>query len=181
MQELLSAQQIATGVAQLAARLDARFAGQPVTLVGVLDGGLVFLADLIRQLRLPVQVETIRASSYRGATQQAGELWIDPRRLEGLAGRQVILVDDIFDTGETLERLREVAAGWGAAGVCTAVLLWKRARSRAGRAPDDYVFEIPGLFVVGYGLDYKGEHRQLPGIAVLTHQGGDPARLPPST
>ncbi|MFM8218694.1 MAG: phosphoribosyltransferase family protein, partial [Planctomycetaceae bacterium] len=58
MQELLSAQQIATGVAQLAARLDARFAGQPVTLVGVLDGGLVFLADLIRQLRLPVQVET---------------------------------------------------------------------------------------------------------------------------
>lgn len=181
MQELLSAREIEAGVARLAARLDARFAGQPVTLVGVLNGGLVFLADLLRHMRLPVRVETVRASSYRGATAEAGALWIEARDPGGLAGRQVVLVDDIFDTGETLTQLREVVAGWGAAGVCTAVLLWKRARSRPGRAPDEHVFEIPDLFVVGYGLDYNGDYRQLRGIAVLEAQTSAPGPLPPTS
>jgi len=168
MQELLSPAQIAQGVAQLAARLDARFAGQAVTLVGVLNGGLVFLADLLRQLQIPVQVETVRASSYRGATEQAGPLSIESPPPGAIAGRQVVLVDDIFDTGETLTRLRAVLVQAGAAGVCTVVLLWKRSRSAPGRAPDEYVFEIADRFVVGYGLDYNGEHRQHPGIVVLT-------------
>ena len=178
MHELLSAQQIETGVAQLAARLEARFAGQPVTLVGVLNGGLVFLADLMRHFKIPVQIETVRASSYCGATEQVGELWFDSRAPGGVAGRQVVLVDDIFDTGETLTRLRAAAEGWGATGVCTAVLLWKRARSQAGRVPDEYVFEIPDLFVVGYGLDYNGAYRHLRGIAVLTDQSGDTGLSP---
>lgn len=167
MQTLITEAEVRDGIARLATRIDRHYAGQPLTLVAILNGSVVFLADLLRALTIPVQVETLRASSYRGETQTPGSLWVDPRAQPAVAGRHVLLIDDIFDTGQTLERIREAARSWGSLSVRSAVLLWKRSRSRPGAAPDDFVFEIPDRFVVGFGLDYNGDYRQLPRIAVL--------------
>ncbi len=167
MQTLISEDQLREGITKFARRIDREYAGRPLTLVALLNGGVVFLADLIRQVKIPIQFETIRTSSYRHATTSPGELWVDRQAQPAVAGRHVLLIDDIFDTGQTLTKVKSLAEGWGAASVRTAALLWKRSRSVDGAAPDEFLFEIPDLFVVGFGLDYNGAYRQLPMIAVL--------------
>ena len=127
---------------------------------------MIVVADLIRQINLPHQIAFVRASSY-GAGTTAGELTLNLEGLPELAGRHVILVDDIFDTGKTMARLSAEIARQQPASLKSAVLLWKTARREVEQMPDYFAFVIPDEFVVGYGLDYNGNYRHLPYIAVL--------------
>lgn len=140
---------------------------RPVTIVGVLTGCLVFLADLIRRLDLPLRISLIQASSYRGETTTPGELQIQTEILPDLTGCDVLLIDDILDTGRTIARIGERLKELGAKSVRVAVLLRKRGRQEVPLEPDFCGFEIPNEFVVGYGLDYNDEYRHLPYIGVL--------------
>lgn len=164
MRTVISADELRTGVASLARRLEARYLGQPVTIVGLLNGSLMFLADLVRELRIPVEYDTLRVSAYQGEATTAGEVRIEVGQVPPVQGRHLLLLDDILDTGATLQAVTELARGWGALSVRTAVLLWKRDRTRVGFLPDEYIREIPDVFVVGYGLDYNRQYRQLPQI-----------------
>jgi len=173
MRTLISADELRTGITSLARRLEAHYAGQPLTIVALLNGSLIFLADLVRELRIPVEYDTLRVSAYRGEATTAGEVRVEVGQVPPVRGRHVLLLDDILDTGATLQAVGELARGWGALSVRTAVLLWKRDRTRAGFFPDEYVRQIPDVFVVGYGLDYNGRYRQVPQILELDSPSAD--------
>lgn len=168
MKILISAEQIQQRVAALAADIATDYQGRPVLFVGVLTGCLIFLADLVRQLRLPVRIHLVQASSYRGAVTAPGELSLRLDSLPDLREREVLIVDDILDTGQTLGKLVGELRQRGAASVRVAVLLRKIGRQQLALEPDYVGFQIPDAFVVGYGLDYNDEYRHLPHIAILT-------------
>jgi hypoxanthine phosphoribosyltransferase len=172
MKTLLAAEQIQERVAQLAEQIARDYHGRPMTIVGVLTGCLMFLADLVRHLDLSLRIGLIQASSYRGAATAPGALHIQPELLPDLRGRHVLLLDDILDTGQTLAHLHRHLGGLEAVSLRTAVLLRKRGRQRVPFEPDYCGFDIPDAFVVGYGLDYNDEYRHLPYIAVLPEAGG---------
>ncbi len=167
MKQLLSAEQIAEGVDRLALELHIHYGQQSVTVLGVLNGSIVLLADLIRRLELPLRVGLVQTSSYRGIAEEPAELRIDLSMLPDINDRHVLLVDDIFDTGHTMFRLLEQLRLAGPKSIRTAVLLRKHGRKAVSIEPDHVGFEIPNEFVVGYGLDYHDAYRNLPHIAVL--------------
>jgi hypoxanthine phosphoribosyltransferase len=171
MQVLISAAEIQRRVGELARQIAGDYHGRPVTIVGVLTGSLIFLADLIRHLDLPLRVGLIQASSYRGPATTPGELRIHPDLTPDVRGRHVVLLDDILDTGQTLGKLVRHLHDLGAASVRVAVLLRKTGRQRVPLEPDYCGFDIPDAFVVGYGLDFNDEYRHLPHIAVLPGDG----------
>ncbi len=143
-----------------------RYDNRPLTIVAVMTGSLVLLADLIRRLNMPVRVSLIQASSYRGGT-ESGDLWIRDDMMLDVTDRDVLVVDDIFDTGRTLEAVLECIGEMKPASLASAVLLHKRERQVVAFEPDFVGFEIPDEFVVGYGLDYQDLYRNLPFLAVL--------------
>ena len=167
MEVLIPADRIHRRVDEVAREIARDYAGRRVYVVGVLTGCLIFLADLVRQLQLPLQVHLVQASSYRGAATAPGQLTLRLDTLPDLAGRDVLVVDDILDTGQTLSRLVRHVSGLGCASLRVAVLLRKRGRQQVPFEPDYCGFDIPDAFVVGYGLDYNDEYRHLPHIAVL--------------
>ena len=167
MEILLPAERIQQRVAELAGQVAADFRGRPVTIVGVLTGCLMFLADLVRHLDLPLRIGLIQASSYRGAATDPGELRLDPQLLPDVRGRHVLLLDDILDTGQTMSRLVQHFRGLGAASVAVVVLLRKCGRQKVALEPDYCGFDIPDAFVVGYGLDFNDQYRNLPYLAVF--------------
>ncbi|MEM6363385.1 MAG: hypoxanthine phosphoribosyltransferase [Planctomycetota bacterium] len=166
MRTLIDEAELASGVTALAREIDAHYGESPITVVAVMTGSLVLFADLIRRLSMPQRVGVVHASSYRGGT-SAGKLEIDSKMLIDVQHRDVLLVDDIFDTGATLDRLKDAIADMGASSVKTAVLLRKVREPQSQIKPDFIAFEIPDEFVVGYGLDYLDMYRNLPYIAVL--------------
>lgn len=168
MDTLLSETVIAERVAELGKTISDVFRDRPLTVLGVLNGSIVLVADLIRAIDTPHQIGFLRASSYRGETTVAGDLTIDTNLMPQIEGRDVLLVDDIFDTGRTLVRLLKELRSKNPASIQTAVLLWKQGRSEVDLTPDYHGFQIPDVFVVGYGLDYNDDYRHLPEIAVLT-------------
>ena len=167
MRVLIPADQIQARVAELAQQIARDYHDRPLTIVGVLTGSLMFLADLVRHLDLHLRIGLIQASSYRGDTTSPGELTIGPELLPEVRDRHVLLLDDILDTGTTLSRLVERLKSLGVASVRTGVLLRKQGRQLAPIEPDYTGFEIPDAFVVGYGLDFNDEHRHLPYVAIL--------------
>jgi hypoxanthine phosphoribosyltransferase len=167
MKVLLSADDIQRRVAEMARQIAADYQGQSVTIVGVLTGCLMFLADLVRHLDLPLRIALLQASSYRGATTTPGALRIQPELLPDLRGRSVLLLDDILDTGQTLHHLREHLQSLGVASLRVAVLLRKEGRQQTAVQVDYCGFDIPDAFVVGYGLDYNDEYRHLPYLAII--------------
>jgi hypoxanthine phosphoribosyltransferase len=167
MDILIPAERIQERVAELARQIAADYQGRPVTIVGVLTGCLMFLADLVRRLDLSLRIDLIQASSYRGATTTPGELRIQPELVPDVAGRHVLLLDDILDTGQTLAYLVNHLRALRAESVKVAVLLRKTGRQQIPLEPDYCGFDIPDRFVVGYGLDFNDEYRHLPYIAVL--------------
>lgn len=167
MKVLLTEQEIRDGVGRLADEVSRYYAERPLTIIGVLTGGLVLLADVIRRINLPHQIGVVRARSYRGAATTPGPLTIASEMLPDVRGRDVLLLDDIFDTGHTLEKLSAEVARLRPASVRSAVLLLKVGRQEVALRPDHVVFEIPDRFVVGYGLDYQDAYRHLPYIATL--------------
>ena len=168
MNILLSEDEIRVRVAQIAAEVNRDFAGRPLTVVGILTGSLVFLADLIRRIEVPLKIGLIQASSYRGETTTAGELRINDALLTDVRGRDLLLLDDILDTGHTLTRIVAHLNAKGAASLRTCVLLRKVGRQQVPFEPDYTGFSIPDKFVIGYGLDYDDDYRHLPYIGELT-------------
>src|SRR5437588_8782244 len=125
MEILLPAERIQQRVAEMARQIAADYAGRPVTIVGVLTGCLMFLADLVRHLDLHLRIGLIQASSYRGESTTAGDLHIDPALLPDVRGRHILLLDDILDTGKTLAALSEHLHRVGVASLKVGVLLRK--------------------------------------------------------
>ncbi len=167
MQTLIEAVQIKEVVAELGHRIAKEYRGQPLTVLGVLTGSIVFLSDLIRTIDMPLKVGLIQASSYRGATTKPLELRINDLLLPDIRDRAVLLIDDIFDTGRTLSALMETIARHQPRSLRSAVLLWKAGKAVLPIQPDYHCFQIPDRFVVGYGLDYNDDYRHLPLIAAL--------------
>jgi hypoxanthine phosphoribosyltransferase len=167
MDVLITADQIRTRVDELAAEIRAAYAGKPFTVVGILTGSMVFLADLIRRIDLPLQIGLVSASSYRGTATSPGTLVIRDELLPDVRGRHLLVLDDILDTGQTITRLNDHLLSKGAASVKTCVLLRKIGRQRVPFEPDYCWFPIPDKFVIGYGLDFNDEYRHLPFIGVL--------------
>ena len=167
MQQILSAEQIETGVARIASQVQHDYAGRSLTLVGVLTGSVVFLADLIRHLDLPIRIALVQSRSYRGGATTPGRLAVHPDFTPNVAGRDILVVDDIFDTGQTLSHLLYLLDDLGPTSIRSAVLLRKQERSLVARGPNYVGFEIPNRFVVGYGLDYHDLYRNLPYLAAL--------------
>ncbi len=171
MDVLLDQEQIQDRVRQLGQQIESDFQGRPLTIVAVLTGSLIFLADLMRQIQLPLRVALLQASSYRGATTvSSGALAINEAFVPDVAGRDVLLLDDILDTGHTLATLVRHMHERGASSVRTAVLLRKLGRQVVHVEPDYCGFTIPDAFVVGYGLDYNDDYRHLPHVAILPHE-----------
>ena len=167
MDVLITEAQIQSAVRDLARRLREAYAGKPLTVLGVMTGSLFFLTDLVRELDLPLQMGVLLASSYKGPRTTPGELQINDEFLPSLAGREVLVVDDIFDTGHTLSHLLERLKSHKPAGIRSAVLLWKTDRRDVDLVPDFHCFQIPDRFVVGYGLDFNNDYRHLRHIAAL--------------
>jgi hypoxanthine phosphoribosyltransferase len=167
MEILIPAERIQVRIGELARQIAADYAHRPVTIMGVLTGSLMFLADLVRHLPLPLRIGWIQASSYRGAVTSPGALHIEPDLVPDVRGRHILLLDDILDTGQTLGHLVRHVDNLQVESVRVAILLRKKGRQKVPLEPDYCGFEIPDAFVVGYGLDYNDEYRNLPYIAVL--------------
>ena len=150
----------------MAAEISHAYGANPLTVIAVMTGSVVLLADLIRLLGMPLRVGVLQASSYKGGMAR-GELVINADLMPDVAGRDVLLIDDIFDTGHTLAKVVERVRELGPASVRSGVLLRKTGRQEVEYQPDFVAFEIPDDFVVGYGLDYRDAYRNLPYIATL--------------
>lgn len=163
---LISDEQLARRIKRLAAEIERDFHGRELVVVSVLNGTVMFLADLVRYLNLPLRLDFIGVSSY-GAGTQSGELVFTKELRLDVRGRDVLLVDDILDTGKTLSRVLPKIRQLKPRRIKTVVLLDKPSR-RVEKIKADYVgFEIPDLFVVGYGLDFAERYRNLPFVGVL--------------
>lgn len=177
MKILLSEEQIRQGVVQMAQKVARIYEGRPLAIVGVLTGSVMLVADLVRRIDLPLRIGFVRASSYRGKATYPGELTIHADLLPDVSHRDVLVVDDIFDTGHTMTGLVSRIKTMGPTSVRTLVLLRKEGRKEVDLDPDFTVFDIPNEFVVGYGLDYDDAYRHLPYVAVL--EAEDLAQGPP--
>ncbi len=167
MKILLEKEALHDGVARLANEIEQAFEGRQLTIVGVLTGSVVLMADIIRLIDQPMRVGVIQASSYRGATTQRSDLMINSELMIDITGRDVLLVDDIFDTGHTLTRVIQKMQEFKPNSIRSAVLLQKEGRAEVDCAPDFVAFTVPDEFVVGYGLDYEDMYRNLPYLAAL--------------
>jgi hypoxanthine phosphoribosyltransferase len=164
---LLDREVIRGKIAELGAKISRDYAGKEVLLICVLKGAVIFLADLVRHLDLPVQLDFIAVSSYGTATETSGVVRI-LKDLEGsIEGRHCLIVEDIIDSGLTLNYLQENLRSRRPASLKIVTLLDKPDRRRVEIEPDYAGFRIPDEFVVGYGLDFNGCYRYLPDICVL--------------
>jgi hypoxanthine phosphoribosyltransferase len=163
---LITEQQLARRVRRLSAEIERDFRGCEMVVVSLLSGTVMFLADLIRHLSLPLRLDFIGVSSY-GAGTTSGELIFTKELRLDVRGRDVLLVDDILDTGRTMKRVLAKLRRLKPRRIRICVLLDKPAR-RVEKVRADYVgFRIPDLFVIGYGLDYAERYRNLPFVGVL--------------
>jgi hypoxanthine phosphoribosyltransferase len=167
---LIPENEIHARVAEMGKQLEADYHGRPLTIVAILTGSLILLADLIREIQIPLRVALLQASSYKGATTTAGALIINESFAPDVAGRDVLLLDDILDTGHTLGTLVPRRSERGAASERTAVLRRKLGRQEVKLEPDYCGFVIPDKFVVGYGLDFDDDYRHLPYVGVLVQE-----------
>lgn len=152
---------------ELGDEINRAYAGRELAVIAIINGAIIFVADLIRELDLSIQLDCIRVSSYRDETKpmQEPEV-IDKIRLD-LEGVDVLLIDDILDTGKTLSRVCEIFEAMKPASLRTCVLLDKKTTRSVDFKADFVGFRVPDEFVVGYGLDFAERYRQLPCIGVL--------------
>jgi hypoxanthine phosphoribosyltransferase len=164
---LLDADQIRERVIQLGAELARDYADRDPVLVSVLKGSIIFLADLVRAMEIPLAVDLMEVSSYGASTESSGQVRILKDLSSSIEGRHVIVVEDIIDTGLTLNYLLRYLHEKGPASVSICCLLDKPARRLAPIEIDYRGFTIPDRFVIGYGLDYGERYRNLPYVGVL--------------
>ena len=152
---------------ELAARISEDYAGRELLLVGVLKGGFMFLADLARELTIDVNLDFISCSSYGNSTVSSGVVRILKDIDYDITGKHVLLVEDLVDTGLTLNYLKELFGAKGCASVKVCTILDKPSRRKVNLTPDYEGIVIPDAFVVGYGLDYAEKYRNLPDVCVV--------------
>ena len=162
---LLDEQQLNEGVEKLAHSINQSYGSRPLTIIGIMTGSVILLADLVRKLDMPMRVGVLQTTSYHGT--QRGPLTIDADMMLDVTQREVLLIDDIFDTGHTLTAVIEKVRQLGPKSIQSAVLLRKTGQQQVAWQPDFIAFDIPDEFVVGYGLDYNDEYRNLSHIACL--------------
>jgi len=166
---LITEDQIAGRLREMAHQLQRDFAGRELVVISLLNGTVMFLADLIRHLTVPLRLDFIGVSSYGSGTSSGEIVFTKELRLE-VRGRDVLLVDDILDTGKTMVRVLEKLRPLQPRSIKTCVLLNKASR-RVENIEADYVgFEIPDFFVIGYGLDFAERYRNLPFLGVLRRE-----------
>jgi hypoxanthine phosphoribosyltransferase len=164
---IVTEEQITKRVKEMAAEIDAKYAGKDVLLVGVLKGAVMFMADLSRAMQIPVQMDWMAVSSYGSGTQSSGVVRILKDLDADVLGRHVIIGEDIIDSGLTLSWLITNLRARGAASVEIVAMLRKPDAAKVAVDVAIVGFDIPNEFVVGYGLDYAENYRTLPGVAVL--------------
>ena len=167
LRRIISRGQIRRRVKELAAQIRADYSGQRPVFVCVLKGAFVFLADLVREVDLPLEIDFMAASSYEMEKTSKGHITILKDITTDIAGRPVILVDDIIDSGLTLQHLRDYLASRQPASLRVCALLAREPALAAGTVIEYLGFTVPGDFLVGYGLDYAQQHRQLPDIYAI--------------
>ena len=167
---LVTEAQIKRRVAELAAEIKAAIGPGEFTIVSLINGAVMFTADLMRQLDNPVRLDCIRVKSYGDRTRSTGTPQIVASLTLDITGRDVLIVDDILDTGKTLSLVAGLARELKPASLRTCVLLDKKARREVPFEADFVGFEIPDKFVVGYGLDFAERYRNLPCIGVLKRE-----------
>jgi len=163
--ELISREKIHSRVQELAKEIEREFAGEEIIVVGVLKGSFIFCADLIREINLPITLDFISVSSYEG-TESTGELKINLDIKSKIEGKNVILVEDIIDTGLTISSLITRFKKNNPKSLKVASLLYKPARIQHKVDIDYLAFEIEDHFVIGYGLDFNGSYRELPYVGI---------------
>ena len=164
---LFSEEELKNRVAEIAAEIDRDYAGKEPLLVSVLRGSFVFMADLVRQITLPCTVDFMAVSSYGAGTSSSGQVKIIKDLSEHIEGKDVIVVEDILDSGNTLSYLLQLLQARKPASVRLCTLLDKPSRREKAVEADLSGFVVPDEFVVGYGLDYAQLYRNLPYIGVL--------------
>lgn len=168
---LLHEQTILARLDVLAAQIRKDYEGKDLTVIAVLNGSLIFAADLLRRIPLPLKLDCLSVASYHGGTESTGVVTFDQISLPDVTGRHVLIVDDILDTGRTLQAIRDkLLTETQPLSVRICVLLQKQV-ARAEALQADYVgFQIANEFVIGYGLDYQERYRNLPFIGVLRRE-----------
>ena len=168
---LITEDRIAERVSALAREINRSYGGSPVTLVGVLDGCLIFLSDLVRRLDMPLEIALVRVKTYGNSTRPEKKPIIPEDDAARVRGQNVLVVDDIYDSGETLAALTRALEVAGARTLKTCIFLAKDHPHEQALNIDYVGFTVPDVFVVGYGLDYAGKYRNLPYVAEL--EGAD--------
>lgn len=167
---ILTEEQIKQKVAQAAAWLDERFQGKNPLFISVLKGSVMFFCDLVRAMKTPVQMDFIAVSSYGDGVKSSGAPKIIMDLTMSVAGRDVVLVEDIVDSGYTLQRMQRLITERGAASFTTVTLLDKPSRRKVDIKADYTCFEIGNDFIVGYGLDHAQNYRNLPYVGILKRE-----------
>ncbi len=164
---MLSEEQIAKRVKEVAVQLDRLYEGRRPLVVCILKGSVVFFSDLIRHMTTPLELDFMAVSSYGAGTESTGRLKVTKDLTTDIAGRDVLIVEDIIDSGNTLYNLKKMLISRAPASVNIVTLLDKPERREAPMEPEYTCFVIEDEFVVGYGMDYAEEYRNLPYIGVL--------------
>jgi hypoxanthine phosphoribosyltransferase len=165
MKALFSEERIHTRVDELGREISRDFLGQDLLLVGVLNGGFVFTADLCRAIAIPHEIDFIGASSYGNDTTSSGKIEYTKQLNKKINGKSLLIVEDIVDTGRTLEFLVNDLQKLQPKVLRIAALFWKKEKANPNLKVDYYGFEIQDEFLVGYGLDFAGKYRNLPYVA----------------
>jgi hypoxanthine phosphoribosyltransferase len=164
---LVPSEEIEEKVREMGARITEDYRGEKLLLVGILRGAVVFLSDLMRHLELQCEIDFMEVSSYGAETTSSGVVRILKDMEESVTGRHVLVVEDIIDTGLTLSYLRRSLLARGPASLEICALLSKPSRRQVDLDVKYVGFEVPDVFVVGYGIDYAGAYRNLPDIRAL--------------
>jgi hypoxanthine phosphoribosyltransferase len=165
---LLTPEQIASIVKDLADRISNDYSGKELVLICILKGAFIFLSDLIRNLHIPAQIDFVRLASYGSGTKTSGRIEITKDIEISIEGKDVLIIDDIIDSGRTLQFLRDRLALANPRSVKICALLDKKARREVEIEADYIGKEIDDVFVVGYGIDFNEDYRNLPEIAYVT-------------
>ena len=164
---LITEEQIHARAKEIGKEIERDYAGKEIILVGILRGAVLWMADVMRNTNLDMTIDFMAVSSYGAATKSSGIVKINKDLGQDIEGRHVIIVEDILDSGVTLSYLKHYLLGRKPASITIATLLDKPARRKSDIVADYSCFEVPDAFVVGYGLDYNEQYRNLPYIGVL--------------
>ena len=164
---LVSEEELKAKVRELGAQISRDYEGKNLVLVSILKGSVVFMADLMRAVSIPCSIDFMVVSSYGNGTKTSGEVQIIKDIAQPIDGRDLLIVEDILDSGVTLHYLMQILAARGANSIRLCTLLSKPERRKIDVNVDYLGFEIPDEFVVGYGLDYAEKYRNLPYIGIL--------------